>query len=317
MKGLRIGADPEFVYELRRGMPIYAGEYQEREGYFGTDGRRDTAELRPGSEEDVISLVAKIREILTLANENLAVRKFRWLAGAWKHEKPLGGHIHVSHANLIFPNGYQRDRGLVDSYTVVVEMLLRELLDTIIGIGFGSTLEDNLKEEQNRRRGAGYGVGDMFHIRFPGDDGRRQFVGLRIGVPKYDRVEYRTPPSWLVSPEVALIYLGAAKLCALLFFVLRDGIADIERMRETRTIRFEEPFKEAMGEFEVYATKVRHPPPRCTYYERVAAVSDLLEFIASIVPLTDDCRKAIDAYHIVAPLKVDWDADIKRTWKIR
>lgn len=310
MKRIKIGADPEFVYETAQGHPEAAGNYQVRTGGFGTDGRNDTAEIRPGSEGDVINLMTKIREILTLASENSRIKKLRMLGGAYVHGRPIGGHIHISHPELVYPGGRAPTRNdrLRLGYRILTTRLMGKLLDAVLYYGLGNTLEETLKGQKKGRLSAGYGMPGMIYLRV---DGRHRGHGDG-GEP--NRVEYRTPPSWLVSPELSLVYLGLAKLCTIIYLDMREGVKNIERLRPGESgSKFEDPYDEVEKRIVGITKTIKE---ESNYHRRVTATSDLLEFMASLINIPEDCELAINAYNTIAPLKIDWGADIRKTWRI-
>jgi hypothetical protein len=177
--------DPELVL-LDRNEPtvIAADNYLVRTAKFGVDGHRYIAELRPEPAETPKDLVTNLRR--TLAFGGQPILDLKWLAGPFKHKKPLGGHIH-------FGSVYMDER-------------IREALDGYLPILL-SHIEDE-KEATLRRcttryegivqrdRGVPYGLlGDF----------REKKWGF----------EYRTPSSFILTPAITRGVLTAAKAIVL------------------------------------------------------------------------------------------------------
>jgi hypothetical protein len=184
-----IGCDPEFVIvKSRKLVPM---EQILKDGHktkkIGLDMGWKVMELRPDPNEDIFILIAHIRHLLKrILKHHIGLRRCRFVAGHYASAEPLGGHIHI---------------GVVDSNESIATENFKIFLDKIIGGELMGLINDT--QRHRTRRTYGYGQRYIHH-----PDSFR--VKNRI-------LEYRTPPSWLVSPSLTFMFLGLAKICALLF----------------------------------------------------------------------------------------------------
>lgn len=134
---LTFGADPEIVIEKdQRLLPAHKCLIFESD--FGRDGNSSTAELRPHYGKNTIELVANIRRLIKDGVSKIkALQDCRLLAGHYKYDLPIGGHIHIA--------GFS---GSMDALGSRLDLVLGTLSDCI----------DDL-EEREARRADGYGSG--------------------------------------------------------------------------------------------------------------------------------------------------------------
>jgi hypothetical protein len=165
-----LGADPEMLCHDGREV-IVAGEVVgDEDSQFGVDGNGINFELRPNPSKDPLKIVSNIRDILLSHPE---YSKYNFLAGSYKHNYALGGHIHF---------GIKSDKIHQDTATPILSQYLGSL---------GILVEDKY-EARARRFNGGYGGFS---------DNRAQDHGF----------EYRTLSSWLTSPYIAAAFLCLAK----------------------------------------------------------------------------------------------------------
>jgi hypothetical protein len=204
-----IGCDPEFVIIKRR--KLVPMEQVLKDGRktkkIGLDMGWKVMELRPDPSEDIFVLIAHIRHLLKhILKHHTGLRNCRFIAGHYACYEALGGHIHIS---------------VVDSNESLTTQAFKIYLDTVISGGLMKLIND--KKHHATRKANGYGrdyVHDLWHDVFRSKNGV---------------LEYRTPPSWLVSPSLAFMFLGLAKICALLYLnkqpkILPNNIPDIIRV---------------------------------------------------------------------------------------
>ncbi len=174
-----IGADPEFIFS-QDGEKVSAADFLQFSSDFGCDGHNATAELRPKYAKSSVGLTANIK---TLIRDGLfkveGVRNLDFLSGHYKHDEPIGGHIHLS-----FDTGKMIDLEELGRH---LDLTMETLSDCI----------DDL-DERSERRSDGYGSGWRL------DHG-----------PRY--IEYRAPGSWLLSPQVTFINLWLAEATAIAY----------------------------------------------------------------------------------------------------
>lgn len=190
MHTINLGADPEFLCVSKEsGSLVRVSElitpYITTEG-FGADGHPYTGELRPGISSSALEMVSKIEAILKTAEDMFCMAsKVNFLAGHYKVNKPLGGHIHLAGAGI---NN--------QSYAIgdMLDFYLIDCLDSIIC---------NRQERDLRVMLSGYGKKAL---------SSESTSGMRIQGDGH--IEYRASGSWLISPEVAFVYLTIAKLGA-------------------------------------------------------------------------------------------------------
>lgn len=180
-RDFKLGADPEFGFvDPGNNSMISAWRVMDDVSHnkeFGLDGSRVVAELRPKPHESPIKLVANIKEaLLSRRSEKLPAYDYKWKAGSFVGDQPIGGHIHFGVKSFV----YNQD-------------LFVESLGTYLGAT--AVLVESPSEAKKRRTGTDYGK--LF-------DWRDQPHGI----------EYRACSSWLTSPYIAAGILSLAKVVA-------------------------------------------------------------------------------------------------------
>lgn len=226
-----VGADPEFVivdddsalrqFKENREFEIAAGK-------VGPDHGGYVAELRPTPARSTYTLVKRIQKLLNAPNWTDKERQYKWLAGPVQEVttgggvypdcgcccvnccdceedgegntlvQPLGGHVHLD---------IRADNPTWDEIVDALDVQHRFLED----------LEIFSQDDCAARRTEGYGQYKVVTCNHPTRD--------RVGKETIDRgdgdypadeyhMEYRTPPSWLFHPRVAMLSLTGAKLAA-------------------------------------------------------------------------------------------------------
>lgn len=207
MNGLWFGTDPEcgIVVKHTTGAHVWRPVtriFQDPDKILaiGLDGQRDTAslEFRPGIHCNAETLVHRLKELIDIAVDHYHPASVQYRAGAWVDPEPLGGHVHVSwDAELVNPTASQI-RKFVTGLNLVHEHLTNKMFP-----------ENDLQKRLQ------YSVG---HAR---DYAR--IGSIRPNTPEYvianRHIEYRYPPSWLLTPEMAYCYLGTAEVLATLALV--------------------------------------------------------------------------------------------------
>src|SRR5690349_9060946 len=168
---------------------------------IGLDGHRDTAslEFRPGIQKSAEVLIHRLYELITLAVEYYHPPGLQYRTGAWVEPEPLGGHVHISWDESVDPTTTD----------------LRRLI-TGLNLAHGRLTHEMFPARDLRVRHE-YAVANRR------DYGR--LGSIRPNDP-YEalmdkHVEYRYPPSWLLTPEMAYCYLGSAEVIAQI--ALREG----------------------------------------------------------------------------------------------
>jgi hypothetical protein len=247
----RIGADPEFIMADKDALlhmwPDDDEEIVTEAGVVGPDHGGYVAELRPKPAMGSYGLVRRIKTLLTAPDWGNH-RNYRWLAGPvqtvqapaedggcdcccrqhcacdydWdeRHEElvqPLGGHIHLD------------IKGNDPRWDAVVDALDEQHR-------FFENLELYPKDDCDTRRVEGYGKhrwvtansagGDDDHgDRYEKADLDRHVAQGYTNAERY-HMEFRTPPSWLYHPRLAMLSLTSAKLAA------ADPAGTIEALRD-------------------------------------------------------------------------------------
>lgn len=200
MRKITIGADPEFMIITGDGKALPAREIcddGDNSNHFGRERGQNgyVFELRPDPSTDVFSVIANIRKILRIHMQQYPYLKKCTFTGGHIVETEttgrqtghgsfaVGGHIHIG---IIGDLAYELDN---DKF--------RHFLNKIIFNGFMGVIND--KKNHSLRKKIGYGKAGDF--RASGEDS----------------LQYKTPPSWLVSPTLAFMFLTLAKICGLLY----------------------------------------------------------------------------------------------------
>lgn len=177
---IMLGADPEFIMVTPKGSLIVASKYFPIQGKVGCDAawvgnnrsHKPIVELRPDPTPDPLRLSVRVYQCLLQAAKKVQTLQCKWLAGALPYPNyPIGGHIHFSGIDPVFP-------------------LLRAL-DNYLALPL-VVCED----PRGKGRRPKYG--------FLGDYRLQEHGGF----------EYRTPPSWLVSPTLTKGVLVLSKIIA-------------------------------------------------------------------------------------------------------
>lgn len=167
-----IGSDPEMIFTTKEGELIKAGDILTKADKFGVDGHAYIAELRPEPAVSPRDLVINLSKLFKTKSDKL--EKFRWLAGPWVHNKPLGGHIHF---------GVDLEDRYVDA------------LDSYLGIVLAVVEPHEMAKV--RRTSVFYGDKPYGML----SDVREKKWGF----------EYRTPSSFIVTPGASLGIMSLAK----------------------------------------------------------------------------------------------------------
>lgn len=206
---VQLGADVEFAF-WRNGELVPANTLiydEERSFPLGIDGHAATAEIRPGISQDPLDLIGRIAKILdTAVKEEPKLTKLVWKAGAYLQGSAgwaaLGGHIHLSAEGIIDPHGSnQLLKNGVDQAVYPLEHLI-------------PVSERTNRNSRLDSTGVRYGARNSW--RYKGDY----------------HLEYRTPSSWLYSPELAYCYLALTKSVAQTIL----GQDEIQAMRLIRDL---------------------------------------------------------------------------------
>ena len=175
-----IGCDPEFVLTRNNHfVPAHELFSSNLESALGCDGASDTGEIRPGCSGNVFDLTGRIMETLSCIDE--ADSEVRVLAGHFKFNRPIGGHIHFSFPKKVEKKDMFELAGCLDSFLIDC---LSDLIDDVW--------------EREARQNFGYGL-----------KAKRSKCAVRINSDTH--FEYRAPGSWLLCPKVALTNLAIAK----------------------------------------------------------------------------------------------------------
>lgn len=201
MNGLWFGTDPECgvvtkhinnQYVWRPVTRIF--QDPDKNLAIGLDGQRDTAslEFRPGIHGNAETLIHRLKELIDVAVGYYHPPGVQYRAGAWVDPEPLGGHVHVSWDDNINPTPSQL-RKFVTGLNLVHEHLTNKMFPA-----------------QDLTWRLQYSVGH--------DRDYARLGSIRPHTPEgaiADRhIEYRYPPSWLLTPEMAYCYLGTAEVIA-------------------------------------------------------------------------------------------------------
>lgn len=167
-----IGSDPEMILVDGAGRLIRAGDVLRKTDKFGVDGHAYIAELRPEPAVHPQKFIENLQKLFRTKTDKL--EKYRWLAGPWVHNKPLGGHIHF---------GVPKKDNYIDA------------LDNLLGNVLALTEPEELARERRT-------------VVFYGD---KPYGCLSDFRDKKWGFEYRTPSSFIVNPGVSLGIMSLAK----------------------------------------------------------------------------------------------------------
>lgn len=235
-----VGADPEFVIvndTLENRDLIVQPLKEDREfetsaGKVGPDHGGVVAELRPTPHRSTYTLVKRIQKLLTAPNWTKKELDAKWLAGPVQSITTPGGYPDCGCCCATCcdcePNedgDYATGEGFVQPLGGHVHLDIRadnpawdlivDALDT--QYRFLEDLEVFPIEDCNARRNEEYGKYKEVTCNHP-TDYRRNKEQIDRGAGDYPageyHMEYRTPPSWLYHPRVAMLSLTGAKLAA-------------------------------------------------------------------------------------------------------
>lgn len=260
-----LGADPEFAITFKNKLvPANTVLPGGTDWFVGTDGHNATGEMRPRPNADPFKVVASCREGLVAMAP--LVKRYHVRGGHWAAGEPLGGHIHLNWPRSIDDKKKDSEEGSdnlwsktyvgsIDFLNVTFE-LIRDKLETNC-VGMASRLK------------RGYG-------KFGARDSWRS-------ADQHGGIEFRPPPSWLVSPSLAAFYLTVAKMS---FY---DWIM-FKRCRSTG----------------MPSTVITHS---------MTSLNEMLKKPAPHYP--EELKERMSQVANVITSEVDWDADILETWEAK
>lgn len=217
MLNVKIGADPEFAV-------FHNGRWAEARKFFygcdsviGLDGNSSTGELRPRPSDNILAVVADIRNIFKETalqlDKNVELR-----AGNYQGQVAIGGHIHVER------KGEERTNRVMNLEIVQrIDAILTSMVEPFF---------DDLEGRRDRQNSGNYGIRDY-----------REGAHYKI---QNHGLEYRPACSWLLSPEIATIFLGLAKMAVLAWDL------DLPRFKSAK-----KSFKAYLEELEAFPSDVR------------------------------------------------------------
>lgn len=211
-----LGTDPESVLQIvatgkiRTAKDVITDVH--KNNGIGLDGERPTAsiEFRPGiakTGEDLVNALAV--QINTLRN-HYKPKGVIYRAGAWVTPEPLGGHIHFSWPATL-ELGASEVHNILNGWKYLSNYLNPRFFD-----------ETELKKRINHAKHYGKDFAKPMAFR-AGEQGNSAQGGSNHGDPDKNTIvaalrtrhfEYRYPPSWLLTPEMAYCYLGGAEVVA-------------------------------------------------------------------------------------------------------
>jgi len=182
--GLRntIGSDPEIGLRSKktgRQIPAEIALPGSMTSLIGIDGHPDIAEFRPPYAHDPFTHLSYIKRCLFVCRHMLLTYEkanheiVEGIAGSMAAEDPIGGHLHLGGANPDKPDEFRRLSLLLDNHLMPIITALEH--------------EDIFLE---RVKGVAHGYSGQYGRL---SDARGKLYGI----------EYRTPPSWLVSESIA------------------------------------------------------------------------------------------------------------------
>lgn len=243
------GADPEFLF-IRNNKIVPAHEIvADGECGFGCDGHPATGEVRPGYSSNILEVLAKIERCIKMGDLKLKIgdKVDRMVAGHYKHNEPLGGHIHIAQEGIGGSRIWQPIAKALDLY-------------------LENCLEDILSDPDERRQRTNRGYGRTFEE----DRGAVRTKGPH-------RIEYRSPGSWIVSPNLSYAYLYVAKA---IMVVWKKGM---------------------------------RLPAVETYDQKLDALLDLVSRVKKITR-SKDMEIGAEVLKEVLNERVDWNADMREEW---
>lgn len=276
-----IGSDPEFVFysddaaTVHAAGPIVRSQKRISQQWFGYDGTQGSscAELRPPPALTVSDFISGIKQAMAFGLKTFPrTSEYRWHAGTfcggvW----PIGGHLHVSCD--------RKDNSYVHQLT--------SLLDMTVGIPFARI---ELPGERLARLRA--------------NPGPEPYGGMGIYRNQKWGIEYRTPPSWLVSPMFASAAFAGAHLAAVSSRNLDIPRIDVDVSRQRRA----NANNNLLESWEVVARYVRTLPDYDDYAKYLEPLYRMADRSERWQPLSEDMK---DTWGLMSSPSVEnHDADI-------
>lgn len=183
-----IGLDAEFLFVDNNNRIVSASKYvNSTSAKFGTDGCSTLAEIRPTYAVEPDKLVQNmLRTFKTTARNKPIITLYKWRAGSFVGSYPIGAHIHIGVKAEEGDVDYRLLQSLMDKRDQLVRVFDRYLAVPVMFLEVSA-------EANKRKRSYGQLSGS-----------RAQAWGI----------EYRTLPSFIVSPAVTLGILCMAKTLA-------------------------------------------------------------------------------------------------------
>ena len=233
---ITLGLDPEFLFVDKKGDVKSAYSLLSRGNKFGCDGCSTLAELRPSPHAEPEKVVSNMHRIMkNTSSRKPQVLMYDWRAGTYYKSYSLGGHIHIGHPDLSYLSGSSSAlarEGFAGKIATAFDVYLAtEVL-----------LKEDIVEAEQRRVGS-YGHWGAYRMQQWG-------------------VEYRTLPSFIVSPLFTEGILSIAKVLS--YEVLYNG-GDYIKSNSGLKFLFERnnkmaikdkllPIRETMKTFTLYPT---------------------------------------------------------------
>lgn len=211
-KDFKLGTDPEAVLvvaktgKIRRPHDIiedrdpHSDQRPLGANAIGVDGNRETSsiELRPGVSSSGEDLVNRLADLIGLLASHYRPKGIVYRAGAYVDPEPLGGHIHLS---------WPETKPWTQSYSTTIW----RVLETIAG----------WTEMANYLAPKLFPTAELDARILWARNNHRDFAGPASVRPatldaamQKSHIEYRYPPSWLMTPEAAYCFLGGAEQIA-------------------------------------------------------------------------------------------------------
>ena len=208
MEEFLLGADPEFGIKNRRNGRsrtardvIHDPDPHSQKvlgAAIGLDGDRPTAslELRPGTSMSGEELVHRMGDLIVKLRNHYHPPGIAYISGPWLDPEPFGGHIHISWTPT-------------SSYTSDWSKKAWQISELLQGISEMSVFLTNTMFDPKLVK---------IRTQYAHEHGR-DFANPKSTRPSTieeilasGHVEYRYPPSWLMSPESAYCFLGGAEV---------------------------------------------------------------------------------------------------------
>lgn len=190
-----VGCDPEFVILDQNGNLFNTNEVLPQRGPIGWDHSGFVVEFRPEPARGTFQILKRLQALVN-SKDMERLRRYGWRAGAYVKAKPrgtitLGGHVHLDIAPPSHGNGDEDEHNAVveacDRWTMLME-----------GLDILPRAESQARRTDPRAVREHYG----------------QWSDWRPAGDRGERMEYRTPASWLFDPKVAFLTMTGIKLAA-------------------------------------------------------------------------------------------------------